>query len=525
LHGARLDLREDAAQLNAALAEVLRALNIEANFEQKDPQSRSDLLIDLLERPVPALAYPMGVSPRTSETWALFRLIHRARTIYGKELFGPFIISMTQSAADVLVVLLMARWSGCAEGLQIAPLFETIEALECAPQVMSELLGLESYRHYLTTCADGQMVMIGYSDSNKDGGYLQAIWAIYQAEEAVARVCREHGVKLTLFHGRGGTIARGGGPTNRTIRAQPGGTLEGRYRLTEQGEVLTSRYSSIPLALRHLEQIVNAVMFASAPEDLPPLAESNGPHSYLVSPSKIPDAWREAMNAMASASMAEYRRLVFDTPEFIEYWTTSTPLEEIKQLAIGSRPASRTPGSEQITRIRAIPWVFSWMQSRCNLPGWYGLGSGLAKLKQSRPDALQFFKELYAAWPFFRMTIDNAELSLSKADMSIAAMYATLVRDQELADRIFSDIREEYDRTVSEILAIKDQSILMQADAVMQRSIRARNPYVDPLNYLQVDMLHRLRKLPDQDSDEARDIREVIMLTINGIAAGLRNTG
>ena len=527
LFGARLDLREDAARLNASLGEVLRALAIEPFYEQLGVNSRRDLLLGLLSQPVPPLTPTPGVSPEAAETWALFRLIHRTRSIYGAELLGPFIISMAQSSADVLAVLLMARWAGCAEGMQIVPLFETIAALEAAPLIMADLFSLPAYRAHLETCPDGQMVMVGYSDSNKDGGYMMSNWALYQAQERIAQVCAEHNVRLTLFHGRGGTVARGGGPTNRAILAQPGGTLEGRYRLTEQGEILTSRYSNIDLAMRNLEQIVAAVLVASAQDDLPHPTTDRVPRAKQVSPRSLPADWRSAMALVTAESQAAYRRLVYETPGFLEYWKAATPLEEIKLLPIGSRPASRQSGTgvTHVSRIRAIPWVFSWMQSRFNLPGWYGLGAGLQAYQRENPSALGFFQELYAAWPFFRNLLDNAELSLTKADMEIARMYSGLAPDPVLAERIFSEIWAEYRSAAGWIVAIKGSTELMASAPVLQRSIRLRNPYVDPLNYIQVEMLRRLRALPDPEGEEARDIREVLVLTINGIAAGLRNTG
>ena len=527
LYGARLDLREDSARLNAALGEVLRALGIDADFEKRPPEARKSLLLRLLSDPVPALAQTPGVSPEAAETWALFRLFHRARAIYGPDLLGPFIITMTRSAADVLAVLLLARWTGSADGLQIVPLFETVSDLEAASGIMTELFALDDYRAHVKTCLDGQMVMIGYSDSNKDGGYLMANWALYQAQENIARVCRELGVKLTLFHGRGGTAARGGGPTNRSILAQPGGTVVGRYRLTEQGEIISSRYSSIELALRNLEQIVNAVLLASSPllDETPVTPTDADMRVHQVSPRSIPSEWGAIMADISQASLAAYRGLVYETPGFIDYWKTATPIEEIKRLRIGSRPAARRGGLEGVEHIRAIPWVFSWMQSRFNLPGWFGLGAGLACLHCDEAHTLNQLRAMYAAWPFFRAVLDNAELSLSKADMQIASLYDELVPDRNLARKIFNGIQSEYNRTVDVILAIKGRNELMEAEPDIRHSIQVRNPYVDPLNYLQVDLLRRLRALPEPEGEAAQEIREVVVLTINGIAAGLRNTG
>ncbi len=530
LFGARLDIREDSSRVNKALGEILRGLGLVQDFETRDAEFRRDLLLKLLDLRAPKLALHPGVTPEGAETWSLMQLIKRTRDVYGAELLGPFIISMSHCAADVLAVLLMARWCGCDLGLQIVPLFETIQDLEAAANVMQELFELPDYRAHLNTCSNEQIVMIGYSDSNKDGGFMMSNWALYQAQEAVARVCREHSVKLTLFHGRGGTAARGGGPVNRSILAQPGGTVNGHYRLTEQGEILSTRYSNIDLALRNLEQIVNAVLLASAPAGTqsPTLLPVDGYaplHYKLPSPQDLPEPWREAMNSMAASALAAYRRLVFETPGFMEYWQSATPLEEIKNLRIGSRPASRKPGSEHVSQIRAIPWVFSWMQSRFNLPGWYGLGSGLSSLVDSRPDGLDFLRQMHGSWSFFRTLLESAELSLMKADMQIASQYSGLVPDRALAQKIYAMIQAEYERTVRAVLAIKDQHELMEGEPVIQHSTRQRNPYVDPLNFLQVEMLRKLRSLTDPAGKEAHAIREVIVLTINGIAAGLRNTG
>ena len=530
LHGSRLDIREDNSQINAAMGEALRALNIAPNYEKLSPNERKQLLVDLLDRPAPQLAAHPGFSPKIAETWELFQLIHRARSIYGDGLLGPFIISMAHNASDVLAVLLIAKWRHCDEGLQITPLFETIQDLANAPQVMAELFKLECYRQHLATCPDGQMVMIGYSDSNKDGGFFMSNWALYKAQEALARVCQHHGVKMTLFHGRGGTTARGGGPINRAILAQPGNSVNGRFRLTEQGEILSWRYSNTELALRNLEQIVNAVLIASspvqaAPPPTAPIEEIRPRHFKMPSPRVLPEPWREAMNEMAQMSQATYRRLVYETPGFLDYWKTATPIEEIKHLHLGSRPASRRAGVEQITQIRAIPWVFSWLQSRFNIPSWYGLGSGLNKVLLHRKDGLDLLREMFSTWYFFRMLIENAEISLVKADMHIAACYSALASDPVSAEHIFTTIQTEYHHTIQAVMAVKGQRRLLEHDPDMMKSILLRNPYVDTLNYLQVELLRRLRALPDMESDEALEIREVILLTINGIAAGLRNTG
>jgi len=506
LQATRLDIREDAERLTSALAAILAGLGIEPAYERLDAAARGALLVRLLagERPKPAEVTGAAASrPEAEEAWRLFRLIARTHAVYGAAPLGVFVISMTRDAADLLGVLLLSRWAGCAPGLGIVPLFETVADLEAGPRVLAELFATAVYRAHLDACAGEQMVMIGYSDSNKDAGYLASSWALYEAQDAISSICAQHGVTLTLFHGRGGTVARGGGPAGRAIRAQPPGTIRGRFRLTEQGETIASRYATPELAERHLHQIASAVLLASATE----------PETTLAPP------WREAMQTMALTAREAYRQLVAGTPGFFEFWRGATPIDEISRLRLGSRPAARRTGALTLGDVRAIPWVFSWMQSRFNLPGWYGLGTALAR---SDTAALA---EMYASWPFFRALLDNAEMSLLKADMDIAALYAGLVPDHALARRLFAMIRDEHGRTRDAVLAVTRHTALMDGDVVIQRSVQLRNPYVDPLNYLQVEMLRRVRALADQESPEAQACREVIVLTINGVAAGLRNTG
>ena len=503
LHVARLDVREESGRLNAALSEILRALNIESDFENLPFGERTELLTRLLNEPAPNLSNHPGVTATTAETWSLFQLIGRTTEIYGNELLGPFVISMTHAAADVLTVLLLAKWAGCKMIPQIVPLFESIEDLEAAAGILESLFVSDVYRAHLKSHNDKQIVMIGYSDSNKDGGYLMANWYLYQAQEQITGIAQKHGIKLTIFHGRGGTIARGGGPANRAIRSQPPGSINGRFRLTEQGEIIASRYANPELAHRHLEQIASAVILASAPQKEEP----------------IPAKWRTAMEEMSKVALQAYRELVYETPGFIEFWEATTPLDEIKRLQIGSRPAARAKLGA-VNQIRAIPWVFSWMQSRFNLPGWYSLGTGLASLND-----LPLLQEMYDQWAFFRTLLNNSEMSLLKADMDISALYVSLVPDKKLADEIFGNILAEYERTRETVLAISRHNSLLEAEPVTQQAIQLRNPYVDPLNYIQVETLRRLRSLSDQEGEEAKSLREVMALTINGIAAGLRNTG
>ena len=507
LHAARLDIREDSGRLAATLGDILARRGLDAGFAGRDEPARAAVLLRLLaeEAPKASEISALALDEPAAETWRLFRLLARAQAIYGRESLGPFVVSMTRGPADLLTVLLLARWAGGAAGMQIVPLFETLGDLDEAPRTLEALLALPVYRAHLDSCAGGQMVMIGYSDSNKDGGYLAANWALYRAQEAIARTCRERGRGLTLFHGRGGTVARGGGPAGRAIRAQPPGTVEGRFRVTEQGETIASRYADPALAHRHVEQIVSAVLLASA--------------GHVDGPAPLDPGWREALDLMAGAARETYHDLVERTPGFLEYWRAATPIEEISRLRLGSRPAVRRAGRLTRSAVRAIPWVFSWMQSRFNLPGWYGLGTALARADAGR------LREMYAGWPFFRAILDNAEMSLLKADMGIAALYSDLVPNRALATAVFTRIGNEFVRTRESILRTTGHAELMDGDPVIQRSVHLRNPYVDPLNYLQVEMLRRLRALADQDGTDAARYREIIVVTINGIAAGLRNTG
>jgi phosphoenolpyruvate carboxylase len=503
LQSMRLDLREESGRLNSALGEVLRALDLADNFASMPVDKRLALLARLLTDPLPDLSAHPGVTPEAAETWSVFQLLRRVRDVYSAELMGPFVISMCRSECDVLTVLLFARWIGCDSGLQIAPLFETIEDLQAAPAILEKLYILPVYRAHLQTCGHEQMVMIGYSDSNKDGGYVTANWSLYQVQEQIARVSQDHGIALTIFHGRGGTIARGGGPANRAIRAQPPGSVNGRFRLTEQGETIAGRYSNPELAHRHLEQIVHAVLTASSPQ----------------ARMEIPVSWRDLMDSMSGVGFRKYRELVYETPGFIDFWQAATPLDEIKRLHIGSRPAARGQSSA-VNKIRAIPWVFSWMQSRFNLPGWFGFGSSMRAVGEQK-----ILREMYQGWLLFKTMIDNTEMSLIKADMDIASLYVDLVPDKEMGRHFYSLVLEEYKRTRDAVLSISGHINLLDAEPITQNAVLVRNPYVDPLNYVQVEMLRRLRALHDPEGEEAQAIREVVSITINGIAAGLRNTG
>jgi phosphoenolpyruvate carboxylase len=511
LQGVRLDIRQDSEFNDKVLAELLQKLDRCPNYLDLEAAQRVELLTDLLEEPAPDLSALSELSDETEETLTLFAVLRRTIEIYGPDAIGPYIVSMTRGSHDILTPLLFAFWHGIClgesrEGLGISPLFETRADLVAGPSIMTELFEHPAYGPHLAKLDNEQNIMIGYSDSNKDAGYLAANWELFQAQENLAAVCREHGVILTLFHGRGGTIARGGGPANKAILAQPHGSVDGRIRITEQGEVIDIHYGQAAIARRHLEQVVNAVLLASSPgEGVRPRSE-----------------WRAALDDLAEVSYRAYRSLVYETPEFLEFWQQATPIHEINDLRIGSRPAKRSRGSI-FTGLRAIPWGFSWMQSRYVLPSWFGLGTALAHYGDDV--RLSLLQEMYREWPFFQTVIDNAQVSLGKADMGIARLYAGLVEDGAIRERIFGQILGEFERAVEWILHITGQNAILDNEPILQRSIVRRNPYVDPLNFIQVSLLRRYRALDDPGSEEGQRLFQVIALTINGVASGLKNTG
>ncbi len=517
LHAAVLDIRQYSDYHTAVLYELLAKLGLVHDFGSLPGPEREQVLTQLLTSPIPELDTLSDLSPESRETIALFEILKRAVDFYGGEIIGPYIVSMTRGPEDILAPMLLAYWfqlclreGDKSEGLTFVPLFETRADLKAAPEVMDKLFNNPSYALHLDRLGREQTIMIGYSDSNKDAGYMAANWELYQAQEALAGTCRDAGVTLTLFHGRGGTIARGGGPANRAILAQPPGSVNGRIRVTEQGEVIDERYAHPAIARRHLEQVVHAVLMASVP---PQYVVQDGPRVE----------WREAMDELAAISYQAYRELIYETPALLTYWGQATPMHEIGQMHIGSRP-SRRSAQATFDSLRAIPWGFSWMQSRHVLPGWYGVGHALSAFG-STVQGRNLLQEMYREWPFFQGVIDNAQVSLAKADMGIGRLYAGLVEDETIREEIFGTIEEAFELTHKWVLAITGQQTLMENDPVLQRSVRQRNPYVDPLNFIQVSLLRRLRALPDPDGPEGQDLRRAIFLTINGIASGLKNTG
>jgi phosphoenolpyruvate carboxylase len=452
------------------------------------------------------------------EVLATFRAIAAAQARFGVDACHRYVISFTSAASDVTDVLELARLAGAAEGaatpvLDVVPLFESSQALGEAEAILGALLDDPAYRAGLAARGDRQEVMLGYSDSNKESGLLAAAWMLHQAQSGLLAAARAHGVVLTLFHGRGGALGRGGGPTNRAILGQAPGSVDGRLKLTEQGEVIAANYADRTIARRHLEQMTGATLLASVPEHDARLERAiaiGGP----------------IMDELSASSRAAYRSLVHDDPGFAAFFRDITPIRELSDLRLGSRPAARGRRDEAptIDSLRAIPWTFAWAQARINLPGWYGLGHALEAYRAAHGEAgLDAIARLIRDWPFLSSLFDNAEMSLAKADMGVAGLYAALATGPG-DDRRWDAIETEYRRTVSLLARVTGRERLLDGSPVLQRSVELRNPYVDSLSELQVRLLTRLRGLPPDDPERERVLR-LVQLTVNGVAAGLQSTG
>ncbi len=499
LHLAALDLREHSGLHEEVMTDLLRYAGVCDDYTALTEPERVELLAAELEskRPLAPLDAPLG--EETKRALGFLAVFRRLQRRFGPDATGSYIVSMTDGVSDILEPLIFAKQAGVMD-IDATPLFETVSDLEAAPDILRELFSLPAYREHVER-RGVQEVMIGYSDSNKDAGFLAANWALYEAQEKIAEVCREAGIPLRLFHGRGTSIGRGGGPAGRAILAQPPGSLGGRMRLTEQGEALSERYTDPDLAHRHLEQLAHAFILSSARD-----ARGDAP--------ALPAHYREALTRAAGAAKACYRDLL-TTADFLDFFHAVTPVDEISRLNIGSRPARRK-GERALSNLRAIPWVFSWTQTRANLPGWYGLGAGLAAVETD------LLREMYASWPFFGTLIDFAQMSLAKADLGIFSAYLELVPEAQRGP-FGALVEDEFAASVARVKEITGQALL-GGDPTLLRGIDLRNPYVDPISYLQVELLKRLRRSPEGDS-EKEGLEEAVMMSLLGIAAGLRNTG
>ncbi len=434
------------------------------------------------------------------------RALRDIQKAHGRLAANRFVLSMTRSADDLLRLLKLMDQAG-ARDLDLVPLFETIHDLEHASQILAKLWSDPQYHAHLQRRGRVQEIMVGYSDSNKDGGYLAANWFLYRAQKEMSRLADECGVKLRFFHGKGGTIDRGGGASYHSLRAQPHAAHDGRIRITEQGEVISLKYSNPAIAQRNLEQLTSAVI---ATQCLP-----------MPAPAQLAP-WEAHMDRLARLSFECYQDLVYRTPEFVEYFWQATPIDLIEHLRLGSRP-SRRHATSDLRQLRAIPWVFAWTQSRHLLSAWYGVGHALHEFARQEPDGLAKLRDMYRLWPFFRALLDNAEVSLAKTDLRIAAEYAAQVRSRPVRQKIFRLIEQEYARSVQGVLAVTGRSTLLENQPVLAQSIRRRNPSVDPLNYLQIRFLARWRKAGAKQRTET--LRRLLALTVNGIAFGMKSTG
>ncbi|MDZ4835226.1 MAG: phosphoenolpyruvate carboxylase [Candidatus Melainabacteria bacterium] len=534
-HLAKLDLRQHSERHTAALDEVTKKLAIiDGGYAALSEKAKIEWLSSEMRSLRPLFPQELRFSDQTNETIETFRTMAQLQDKHGVLALDTYIVSMTRSASDLFCILLMAKEAGFLDAenyptrtISIVPLFETIGDLRDAPQLLDLLLSLPAYSKYLAKRGNLQEIMIGYSDSGKDGGIVTSNWELYKAQKKLVELADSKGVQLRLFHGRGGTIGRGGGPTHRAILAQPPGTVSGRIKITEQGEVISSKYSLHGIAVRNFERLACAVIESS-------ITEQDKRARGIDQPE-----WLETMEEISFASFKAYRDLVFNTPDFLTFFQEATPINEIARLRLGSRPTRRTKGSTSIADLRAIPWVFAWTQSRFDLPGWYGLGSAIEEQCEKHGDErLKFFSKLYREWPFFAGLVNKVETSLAISDMEIATYYAeNLVRDKKVLDNVLTRIKKEHALTKSYVLKITGQSVLLEKTEYLRRSIELRNPYVDPLSYLQVRFIRELRdKIEREAKPEEQEatpglsatldpILDTVLMAINGVAEGLQSTG
>ncbi|MEB3292464.1 MAG: phosphoenolpyruvate carboxylase [Synechococcales bacterium] len=532
-----LDIRQESTRHSDTMAELVEYLQIlPKSYQEMSEAERVSFLSQELRTRRPLIPRELAFSEKTTEAIETLRMVRAIQREFGPEICTSYIISMSHDVSDLLEVLLLAKEAGLydpATGtstLQVVPLFETVEDLQKAPRVMTDLLELPFYREMLQQGIAGlgqsegaetmplQEVMLGYSDSNKDSGFLSSNWEIHKAQQALQKIAHRYGVNLRIFHGRGGSVGRGGGPAYEAILAQPGESLGGRIKITEQGEVLASKYSLPELALYNLETATTAVVQGS------------------LLGTKFDDIqdWHVLMEELAATSRSHYRQLIYEQPDFIDFFHQVTPIEEISQLQISSRPARRG-GKKDLGSLRAIPWVFSWTQSRFLLPAWYGVGTAFNSFLTEHEDHLKLMRYFYAKWPFFKMVVSKVEMTLSKVDLQIAEHYVqqlSLEEDHDRFLRLYEQISEEYRLTKEVILTITNHKKLLDGDPDLQRSVQLRNGTIVPLGFLQVSLLKRLRQHKGNAANgmvrsrySKGELLRGALLTINGIAAGMRNTG
>ncbi len=531
---ASLDIRQESTRHSDAIDELTRYLQLSRPYGEMGEDERVTWLLAELQTRRPLIPPAARWSDSTAETIAVFRMLQRLQQEFGSRICSTYVISMSHTVSDLLEVLLLAKEAGLVDpqiprsSLLVIPLFETVEDLQRAPAVMGRLFQEPFYRKLLEAVGGQRLqeVMLGYSDSNKDSGFLASNWEIHRAQIALQQLSNQHDVALRLFHGRGGSVGRGGGPAYQAILAQPSGTVQGRIKITEQGEVLASKYSLPELALYNLETVTTAVL----------------QNSMITTPLDATPNWNALMERLAQRSRDHYRALVYDNPDLVAFFQQVTPIEEISKLEISSRPARRKSGARDLSSLRAIPWVFGWTQSRFLLPSWYGVGHSLQAELDNDPEQMNLLQLLYQRWPFFRMLISKVEMTLSKVDLDLAQHYVrTLGREEnrEAFEQIFASIASEFTLTRDLVLRISNHTRLLDGDPALQLSVDLRNRTIVPLGFLQVALLRRLRNQNRQppmsegqdlgggdDRNYSRiELLRGALLTINGIAAGMRNTG
>ncbi|GAB4454613.1 MAG: phosphoenolpyruvate carboxylase [Armatimonadaceae bacterium] len=527
-HLGSLDIRQHSDEHAKALTELFRVARVLpsiAAYADLPEEEKIVLLARELRNPRPLAFRDAELSESTRKLLQVFEVIRMARQRLSPESVVCYIVSMTHEVSDLLEVLLLAKEAGLfrwQEGdrveseLDIVPLFETIDDLHRSDKLMNRLFGSPEYRMHLSARQNFQEIMLGYSDSSKDGGFLAANWALHDTLFRLGQVCRTAGISLRFFHGRGGTVGRGGGRANRAILSQPPGAFDGRIRFTEQGEVISFRYSLAPIAHRHLEQIVNASLLAAAPAH----------RSQMTSVQQEPEDWTSALREMAAHSRTIYREMVHDDPQFWEFYAEATPIKHISQLPITSRPASRSGKRlSSVDDMRAIPWVFAWVQCRYVVPGWYGLGSALEWFARGDENRAALLQKMYQEWLFFRAVVDNAQLELTRAHLPTAAKYAARCESPGIGEKFHNKIAEEFARTQEWVLRVVQQDELLSHSRVVRSTVDLRNPAVLPLSYLQVALMDAHESLGASDPSQEAAWREAILVSITGLAAAMQSTG
>lgn len=512
----KLDVRQESTRHSEAVAEILESINSETDYTGLNEEQRLELLAELIQHPPKDDLEQIQFSESTRETLDVFKTMQQMRNLLSHNCFGAYVISMTHEASHVLEVMFLATLNKLADvnknecHIQIAPLFETVEDLAHIQPVMSRLFQVDTYRSLLKASDNTQEIMLGYSDSCKDGGILASVWNLYSAQIEITELANKHGINLRLFHGRGGTVGRGGGPTHDAILSQPPGTVHGQIKFTEQGEVLSFKYSNIVTAVYELTMGSTGLIKASRCLIDPPVDENK---DYLA-----------IMGQLAKAGERKYRELTEKTDGFLDYFYEATPVSEIGYMNIGSRPSHRKKGDRSKSSVRAISWVFGWAQSRHTLPAWYGLGTALEEWCQNNPDCLARLQTMYKQWPFFNVLLANLQMSLYKAEMTIAKEYSTLCEDPALGETIYNIVREEFEKTAKHVLQVVDCSELLEENPTLLLSLKRRNPYLDPLSHIQVKLLRRYRRL-SVESPDREELLKPLLRSISAIATGMRNTG